>query len=53
MARSQSNTTQRENIRRVNKYNSFYDVFTPRTYKDNQEYKIVAGIAKAIFSKGK
>ena len=29
----------REDIRKVNKGNSFYDVFLPRSYKENQEYK--------------
>ena len=46
----------REDIRKaatVKKQNSFYDVFKKRSYKDNQEYKLVAGITKAVFSKGK
>ena len=43
----------REDIRKVNKGNSFYDVFLPRSYKENQEYKLVAGITKAVFSWGK
>lgn len=46
----------REDIRKatkVKKENSFYDVFKKRTYKDNQEYKLVAGITKAVFCKGK
>ena len=46
----------RENIRKVTKVkkeNSFYDVFKKRSYKDNKEYKLVAGITKAEFSKKK
>lgn len=46
----------REDIRKVTavkKQNSFYDVFKKRSYKDNQEYKLVAGITKVVFSKGK
>lgn len=46
----------REDIRKVTvvkKENSFYDVFKKRSYKDNQKYKLVAGITKAVFSKGK
>ncbi len=39
----------REDIRKVNKGNSFYDVFEPRTIKDNQQYKLIAGITKVIF----
>lgn len=42
---------QREEIRKVNKGNSFYDVFAPRNYKENQKYKLIAGIAKVIFTK--
>lgn len=40
---------QREDIRKQNKGNSFYDVMKPRTYKDNQEYKLVVGITRAVF----
>lgn len=43
----------REDIRKVNKGNSFYDVFKERSFKDNQEYKLVAGITRAVFSRGK
>ena len=46
----------REDIRKATtekKQNSFYDVFKKRSYKDNQEYKLVAGITKVVFSKGK
>lgn len=46
----------REDIRKVamvKKENSFYDVFRKRTYKDSQDYKLVAGITKAVFSKRK
>lgn len=46
----------RENIRKatkVEKENSFYDVFKKRSYKDNKDYKLVAGITKAEFSKKK
>lgn len=39
----------REDIRKVNKGNSFYDVFEPRTYKDNQGYKLISGITRVIF----
>ena len=41
----------REDIRKLNKGNSFYDVFKKRSYKENQEYKLVVGITKAVFSK--
>lgn len=43
----------REDIRKVTakKQNSFYDVFKKRSYKDNQEYKLVVGITKAAFNK--
>lgn len=41
----------REDIRKQNKGNSFYDVMKPRKYKDNMEYKLVAGISMAVFSK--
>lgn len=44
---------ERENIRKVNNGNSFYDVFVKRSYRDNQEYKLVAGIRKAVFTGGK
>lgn len=43
----------REDIRKVNKGNSFYDVFKRRSFKDHQEYKLVAGITRAVFSRGK
>ena len=46
----------REDIRKVTiekKQNSFYDVFKKRSFKDNQEYKLVAGITRAVFSKEK
>lgn len=42
----------RENIRKRNKGNSFYDVMQPRSYKDNMKYKLVAGITKAVFTRG-
>ena len=41
----------REDIRKQNKGNSFYDVMKPRDYKDNMGYKLVAGIRKALFTK--
>ncbi len=41
----------REDIRKVNKGNSFYDVFEKRSFKDNQAYKLVAGITRAVFSR--
>ena len=41
----------REGIRKVNKGNSFYDVFAKRSYKESSEYKLVSGITKAQFSK--
>ena len=34
-----------------NKGNSFYDVMKPRAYKDKMEYKLVAGLTMAIFTK--
>ena len=40
----------REDIRKVNKGNSFYDVFKARDRKDNMEYKLVAGITQAVFA---
>ena len=43
----------REDIRKVNKGNSFYDVFKKRDYKDSMGYKLVAGITKAEFKKRK
>ena len=46
----------REDIRKVTiakKQNSFYEVFKKRSFKDNQEYKLVAGITRAVFSKEK
>lgn len=43
----------REDIRKVNKGNSFYDVFKKRSYKNNREYQLVAGIPKAVFTKRK
>lgn len=39
-----------EDIRKVNKGNSFYDVFKKRSYKENREYKLMAGITKAEFT---
>lgn len=42
---------QRENIRKINKGESFYDTFKQRSHNDNVEYKIVAGITQAKFSK--
>lgn len=41
----------REDIRKRNKGNSFYDVMKPRAYKDKMEYKLVAGLTMAIFTK--
>ncbi len=41
----------REDIRKQNKGNSFYDVMKPREYKDSMNYKLVAGITMAVFSK--
>lgn len=41
----------REDIRKVNKGNSFYDVMKSREYKDKMAYKLVAGLAMPIFSK--
>ena len=41
----------REEIRKINTGNSFYDVFKSRTYKDKEIYKMVAGITPVIFSK--
>lgn len=41
----------REDIRKVNKENSFYDVMKRREYKDKMEYKLVAGLTMPIFSK--
>lgn len=46
----------REDIRKVavvKRRNSFYDVFEKRSYEDNQKYKLVAGITKAVFSERK
>ncbi len=43
----------RENIRKVNNGNSFYDVFEKRSFKDNQAYKLVAGLTRVRFSKEK
>lgn len=43
----------RENIRKVNNGNSFYDVFKKRSFKENQEYRLVAGIPRVRFSKEK
>ncbi len=43
----------REDIRKRNKGNSFYDVMKPRAYKDKMEYKLVAGLRKAVFRKGR
>ncbi len=47
------NVSIRGGIRKINKGNSFYDVFEKRSYKDNQAYKLVAGITKAVFTRGK
>ncbi len=41
----------REDIRKVNKGKSFYDVMKPRKYKDKMEYKLVTGLTMPIFSK--
>ena len=41
----------REDIRKVNKGTSFYDVCETRSFKDNQAYKLVAGITRAVFSR--
>ena len=41
----------REDIRKQNKGNSFYDVMKPRAYKDKMEYKLVAGLRMAVFTK--
>ena len=43
----------RQDIRKRNKGNSFYDVMEPRSYKDKREYQLVAGITKAKFKRGK
>lgn len=43
----------RQDIRKMNKGNSFYDVMKPRDYKDNREYKLVAGITEAEFTRRK
>lgn len=43
--------TKREDIRKVNKGNSFYDVMEHRDYKDKLEYQRVAGLTQPIFSK--
>lgn len=42
---------QREDIRKMNKGNSFYDVMKPREYKDKMEYKRVAGLTRAVFKR--
>ena len=49
----ENKTTNREDIRKVtpSNVNSFYDVFGKRSYKDNQQYKLVAGITQARFSR--
>lgn len=41
----------RQDIRKRNKGNSFYDVMEPRSYKDKRKYQLVAGITKAEFSR--
>lgn len=41
----------RQDIRKQNKGNSFYDVMKPRKYKDNRKYQLVAGITKPQFKK--
>lgn len=41
----------REDIRKRNKGNSFYDVMKPRDYKDKMEYKLVAGLTMASFTR--
>lgn len=41
----------REDIRKLNKGNSFYEVMKPRVYKDKMEYKLVAGLTMAQFKK--
>ncbi len=41
----------REDTRKVNKGNSFYDVMKRREYKDKMEYKLVAGLRIATFSR--
>ena len=43
----------REDIRKRNKGNSFYDVMKPRAYKDKMEYKLVVGLRIAVFRKGR
>lgn len=43
----------REDIRKQNKGNSFYDVMKPREYKDKMEYKLVAGLSMPVFKKAK
>lgn len=42
----------RQDIRKRNKGNSFYDVMEPRSYKDKRKYQIVAGLKKAVFTMG-
>ena len=43
----------REDIRKRNKGNSFYDVMKLRAYKDKMEYKLVAGLTMAVFRRGR
>ncbi len=43
----------RQNIRKRNKGNSFYDVMEQRNYKEKREYQLVAGLTKAEFKSRK